>query len=178
MKDNKKAIKMIIYVSDLELYNKGVHEWVELDLMNQAEAKSKYNDFQEEREGHALFISDTSMTYNLEINELDNIDFIIDMADSFFSEWSEEQLNIFCDLVNEGAYEWTEAAKIVNNYDYTVIEHEGKWTEDEYVGRYYAEECLNIPEHIKPYFDYKAYGRDILIASENITNEDYTIIIH
>ena len=118
------------------------------------------------------------MTYNLGINELDNIDFILYMADIYFSEWSEDQLNVFCDLVNEGAYEWTTAAEIVNSYDYTVIGHEGRGSEDEKVGRYYAEDCLNIPDYIKPYFDYEKYGRDILIESESITTEDYTIIIH
>ncbi len=178
MENNKNNIEMIIYVSDLALYNEGINELVELDLMNPTEAKSKYEDFQKEREEHALFISETSMTYNLGINEFDNIDFIIYMADAFFSEWSEEQLNVFCELVNEGDYEWTEAAKIVNNYDYTIITHEGKGTEDEYVGRYYVEECLDIPDYIKLYFDYASYGRDILIESENITNEDYIIIIH
>ena len=168
---------MIIYVSDLALYNQGINEWIELDLMNPAQAKSEYDEFQKEREGHGLFISDTSMTYNLGINEFDNIDFIIYMADSFFSEWSEEQLNVFCDLVNEGGYEWTEAGKIVNNYDYTIIELEERGKEEESVGEYYAD-YLDIPENIKAYFDYASYGRDILLETENITNEDYTIIIH
>ena len=46
---------------------------------------------------------------------------------------------------------------------------EGRGTEDECVGRYYAGECLNIPDYIiKPYFDYGAYG-NILIESESIT---------
>ena len=177
MKDNKKAIEMIIYVSDLTLYKHGINEWIELDLMNTAEAKSKYNAFKKEREEHELFISDTSMTYNLGINELDNIDYILYIADIFFSNWSDEQLSVFCDVVNEGAYEWTRATKIVNNYDYIVIEHEEWGNEEECVGKYYAD-YLGIPENIEPYFDYERYGRDILIESEHITNEDYTIIIY
>ena len=177
MENSKNSIKMIIYVSDLALYNRGVNEWIELDLMNPAQAKSKYDDFQKEREEHALFISDTSMTYNLGINELDNIDFILYMSDIFFSNWSEEQLNVFSDLVNEGAYEWTEAAEKVNNYDYALIEIGDCKSDEEAVGRYYAE-CLDIPNCIEPYFDYERYGRDILIEAENITNEDYTIIIY
>ena len=173
----KNNIEMLIYVSDLKLYKRGINEWIELDLMNPAQAKSKYDDFQKEREEHALFISDTSMTYNLGINELDNIDFILYMADIFFSNWSEEQLSVFSDLVNEGDYEWTKAAEIVNNYDYTRIEHEELGKEEECVGQYYAE-YLDIPNNIEQYFDYARYGRDILLKTENITNEDYTIIIH
>ena len=176
MKNNNNKIEMLIYVSDLALYKKGINKWIELDLMNPAQAKSKYDDFQKECEEHALFISDSSMTYELGINELDNIDFIIYMADIFFSNWSEEQLSVFSDLVKEGPYDWETASKIVNNYDYTKIEHEERGEEAKCVGQYYAE-CFDIPENIKPYVDYVAYGRDILTETENITNEDYTIII-
>ena len=39
--------------------------------------------------------------------------------------------------------------------------------DDEELGYYYAEEycCIDIPEHIQPYFDYEAYGRDIRLES-------------
>ena len=177
MENNKKTIEMFIYVSDLALYNRGIYEWIGLDLMNPAQAKSKYDDFQKEREEHALFISNTSMTYNLGINEFDNIDFILYMADIFFSNWSEEQLSVFSDLVNEGDYEWEKSAEIVNNNDYALIEIGDCESDEKAVGRYYAE-YLAIPENIKPYFDYERYGRNILIGTESITNEDYTIIIH
>ena len=176
MENNKNKIEMLIYVSDLDLYKKGINKWIELDLMNPELAKSKYDDFQKECEEHALFISDTSMTYELGISELDNIDFIIYMADIFFSNWSEEQLSVFSDLVAEGNYDWEKTAKIVNNYDYTKIEHEERGEEEKCVGQYYAD-YLDIPENLKQYFDYVAYGRDILTETENITNEDYTIII-
>ena len=170
-------IEMIIYVSDLALYNRGINEWIELDLMNPTQAKSKYDDFQKEREEHALFISDTSRTYNLGINEFDNIDFILYMADIFFSNWSEEQLSVFSDLVNEGDYEWEKSAEIVNNYDYALIEIGDCKSDEKAVGRYYAE-CLAIPENIKPYFDYESYGRNILEENDNVTTDDYVIIVY
>ena len=39
--------------------------------------------------------------------------------------------------------------------------------DDEDLGYYYAEEycSINIPEHIQPYFNYEAYGRDIRLES-------------
>ncbi len=39
--------------------------------------------------------------------------------------------------------------------------------EDEDLGYYYAEECccIEIPEHLRSYFDYEAYGRDIRLES-------------
>lgn len=177
MKANKNNVKMIIYVSDLALYNRGVNERVELDLMKPAEARSKYDDFQKEREEHALFISDTLMTYNLGINELDNIDYILYIADIFFSTWSEEQIKVFSDLVTETAFTWDYAINKVTNYDYALIEIGDCKSDEEAVGRYYAE-YLDIPNHIEPFFDYEQYGRHILEENDNVTNDDYVIIVY
>ena len=40
-------------------------------------------------------------------------------------------------------------------------------TDDEELGYYYAEEycCIDIPEHIQPYFDYEKFGRDVRLQS-------------
>ncbi len=42
--------------------------------------------------------------------------------------------------------------------------------DDEDLGYYYADECccIDIPEHIRTYFDYEAYGRDIRLESSLI----------
>ena len=42
--------------------------------------------------------------------------------------------------------------------------------DDEALGYYYADECccIDIPEHIRTYFDYEAYGRDIRLESSLI----------
>ncbi len=39
--------------------------------------------------------------------------------------------------------------------------------DDEDLGYYYADEycSIDIPEHVQPYFDYEAYGRDIRLES-------------
>ena len=39
--------------------------------------------------------------------------------------------------------------------------------DDEELGYYYAEEycCIDIPEHIQPYFDYEKFGRDVRLQS-------------
>lgn len=171
MKNNKKSIEMIICVRDVNNFN----AWVELDLMNTAEAKSKYDDFKKEREEHTLFISDTYMRYDLGINEFDNIDFLLQMSEKYFSKWSEEQIEVFSELIIE--FGWYEVADKVNNYDYMLIKHKGKGTEEEAVGRYYAE-YLDIPKHIEQFFDYERYGRNILEENENVTNDDYVIIIY
>ena len=56
MKDNKNSIEMIIYVSNFNKDNKGTNERVKLDLMNPAEAKSKYEAFQKEMQSHQIGI--------------------------------------------------------------------------------------------------------------------------
>ena len=130
MKDNKNSIEMVIYVSDLALYNRGVNEWIELDLMTPMKAKSKYDAIKKENEGHEFFISDTSMMYDLGINEFDNIDFILYMADIFFSNWSEEQIMVFSDLIAEADFSWEYGAKKVNDYAYMIIKT-GAYESDE-----------------------------------------------
>lgn len=177
MEDNKNSIEMIIYVSDLTKYNRGTHAWVELDLMNTKETKRKYDAFKKEHEGDELVISDTSMTYNLRINELDNIDFLIKMSEKYFSNWSEEQIMVFSDLINELKWDWDEASDKVNNYDYALIEIGDYKSDEEAVGYYYAD-YLNIPDFIESYFDYERYGRDILLKTDSITIDDYVIIVY
>lgn len=178
MKDNKNSIEMIIYVSDLTKYNKGINDWIELDLRNPTEAKSKYEDFKKANEEHEFFISDTSMTYNLGINELDNIDFILEMAETYFSNWSEDQIEVFSDLIAEfDDYDWDYIAEKVNDYDYVIIEIGNCESDEKAVGRYYAE-YLNMPDSIESYFDYERYGRDILIGVDNVTTDDYVIIVY
>lgn len=179
MEDNKNSIEMIIFVSDLTKYNQGINEWIELDLMNPTEAKRKYEDFQKANEGHEFFISDTSMTYGLGVNEYDNIDFLLELADNYFIRWSEEQIMVFSDLINELEWDWDDASDKVNNYDYTLIEIDDDDCEsaEEAVGRYYAE-SLNIPDYIEPYFDYESYGMDILIEVANVITDDYVIIVY
>lgn len=50
--------------------------------------------------------------------------------------------------------------------------------DDEALGYYFAEEvdCLEIPENIRNYFDYEAYGRDIRLSG-NITYTSFGCLI-
>lgn len=173
----KNSIEMIIYVSDLTKYNRGTHDWVELDLMKPTETKRKYDAFKKEHEGDALVISDTSMTYPLGVNKLDNIDFLLKLAENYFSNWNEEQIMVFSDLINELDWDWDDASDKVNNYDYSLIEIGDCKSDEEAVGYYYAD-CLNIPDYIESYFNYEEYGRDILLETNNVTNDDYVIIVY
>lgn len=177
MEDNKNSIEMIIYVSDLTKYKKGIHKWIELDLMKPTQAKSKFDAFKKEHEGNKLVISDTSMTYPLRVNKLDNIDFLLELADNYFDNWSEEQIMVFSYLINELEWDWDDASDKVNNYDYALIEIGDYKSDEEAVGYYYAD-CLNIPDYIESYFDYESYGRDILLETDNVTTDDYVIIVY
>ena len=50
--------------------------------------------------------------------------------------------------------------------------------DDEALGYYYADECccIDIPEHIRSYFDFESYGRDIRLES-NIIYTTYGCVI-
>lgn len=177
MKNNKNNNEMIIYVSSLKKYKKGINEWVELDLMNPEDAKNKFDDFKKENEGHEFIISDTSMEYDLGVNELDNIDFILELAEEYFRNWSEEQMMVFANLINKLDFDWEAGAKKVKDYEYALIEIDFCETDERAVGKYYAE-YLDIPDNIEPYFDYEKYGRDIIEQENSITTDDYVIIVY
>ena len=171
----KNNIEMVIYVRSLGHCSKEVNECVKLDLMNPTEANRKYSAFQKKRKEHGMFISNTSMTYDLGINELDSIEWLLDWADKYLQNWDEEQLEVFSELIHE--YDWTYASDTVSHYDYKIIEIGDCASEEEAVGRYYSE-CLDIPDHIKRYFDYERYGRNILEERDNVTTDDYVIIVY
>ena len=177
MKDNKNNIEMIIYVSDLTLYRKGINELIELDLMNPAESKSKYEDFKKANEGHKFFISDTSMQYELGVSEFDSIEWLLEWAEEYLQGWSEEQIMIFSDIIYELDWDWDDASEKVKNYDYVLIEIGDCETDEECVGRYYAE-CLDIPNSIVQYFDYVSYGRNILEENDSVTTDEYVLIVY
>ena len=168
----KNNIEMVIYVSDLEHYSKGINECVELDLMNPEEAKSKY----EAHEGNKFFISDTSMTYDLGIGELDSIEWILDWAEEYLQNWNEEQIKVFSKLINE--FDWEYASDKVSDYDYVIIEIGDCKSDGEAVGRYFCTEYLHIPPE-KDYIDYEAYGRYILLIKRDyVTTDDSVIIVY
>lgn len=160
-----------IYYTNLGLYNEGMlsGEWVELPATDEeieaVKARTGYDETHEE-----YFITDYETDVDgLKIGEYDNID----------------ELNELAEVIDENDAEAVEAL-IYFGYDTAdeIREHiddvcyittpSGFESDEEAVGYYYAEECggLNIPDNIKSYFDYEAYGRDIMLEGQFYTAEN------
>ena len=81
------------------------------------------------------------------------------------SELNESELDIFSAAVSAGEHTASvgDLINLVHNIDCYDF-HRGV-TDDETLGHIYVEdmELLDVPEHILPYFDFEAYGRDARI---------------
>ena len=51
--------------------------------------------------------------------------------------------------------------------------------DDEDLGYYYVEEygCIDIPENIRPYFDFESYGRDVRLSGNNCLFTSYGFLL-
>ena len=171
MEENKNTIEMLIFVSD----STNCSEWVKLDLMKPTQAKSKYDEFKKEHDGHKFLISCTAMAHYLKLEDCTSIEWLLDWAEEYLQNWNEEQIIAFSDLIT--AFDWDVASDKVKYYDYRLIKTSDWDSDEEAVGRYYAE-YLAIPEYIKPYFDYERYGRKTLQKFASVTTDDYVIIVY
>ena len=164
--------KMVVYLSNLGRYNEGVLQGRWLKLPASKEALEKVldeigiNEMYEE-----YFITDSEsdiIGINNVINEFSNIQKLNELAEclELLSEDEERKLEAILEYEScSSATELIEIIEDMENYDLL----DGIDTE-EALGYYYADElcCINIPENIKCYFDYEAYGRDIRLEGNGI----------
>ena len=161
---------MKIFITNLGMYNEGylVGKWVKLpvseDKLDEVLKAIGINEYYEE-----FFISDFENERIIGLSEV-------------VSEYSSVQaLNKLAQRLEELSDDETDKLGAVLEYEACrsvsdVLELIDKLDEfdlltdvndDEALGYYYAEEycCIDIPEHIQPYFDYEAYGRNIRLES-------------
>ena len=164
--------KMVVYLSNLGRYNEGVLQGRWLKLPASKEALEKVldeigiNEMYEE-----YFITDSEsdiIGINNVINEFSNIQKLNELAEclELLSEDEERKLEAILEYEScSSATELIEIIEDMENYDLL----DGIDTE-EALGYYYADElcCIYIPENIKCYFDYEAYGRDIRLEGNGI----------
>ena len=169
-----------IYLTNLGKYNEGflIGEWVELPVSDEeltavferigiSDKPDAYGRYYEE-----YFITDYETDIEgLKIGEYENISRLNEIAEQL-EDVDEEQFaaayNYACNL--------EEALDILDDVMYVTTPD--RWeSEEEAVGYYYAKECgcLNIPEEIENYFDFEAYGRDIMLNGSFYTAESGAI---
>lgn len=162
-----------IYITNLGKYNEGylIGEWVSLPVSNEElEAVKTRIGINEQYE--EMFITDYETDINgYKVGEYDDIETLNRIA-----ELAEDDPNRVAALLYFGYDDPDQIADNIENVAYCT-EPEGGESDDFAIGYYYAKElgCLDIPDDLEPYFDFEAYGRDIMLEGSFYTAESGAI---
>lgn len=149
-----------IYLTNLGKYNEGelVGEWVSLPASNE-EIKSTLDSIGINEEYEEWFITDYENDFGYEVGEYDNLDDLNEKAASL-EALTEDEREIVNALLSYG-YDLEE---IENLWDDLYIFHDCNNMAD--VAEQYADETGlldSMPENLRYYFDFEAFGRDMEI---------------
>jgi len=159
-----------IYLTNLGKYNEGIlqGEWLDLpatdDEIEACKERIGIDDRYEE-----WFITDYETdVHGLTVDEYDNLNDLNDLAEAIEEDPAAAEALIFFGY--DTAEEIAEGLKDV----IYITTLQGAEDEDTAIGYYFAEECGmldKVPDDIKRYFDYEAYGRDIRLNGSFYTTE-------
>lgn len=148
-----------IFITNLGKYNEGelVGEWVKLPVSEEElEAVFERIGINEEYEEHFITDYETDIT-GLKVGEYDNIEDLNELAETL-EDLDEYEREIVEAMISEG-YDLEEA---LEKKDDCMVYHDCNDMTD--VAEQYAEETGlldSIPENLRYYFDFEAYGRDM-----------------
>lgn len=145
-----------IYLTNLGKYNEGIlsGEWLELPATSEeVEAVKNRTGYDETHEEY--FITDYESNIDLTIGEFDDIDELNELAELIEQDPEAVEALLY--------FGYDTPEEIRENIDRVLYICEEGYNEDYEIGYAFAEELgyIDIPENIKSYFDYEAYGRDI-----------------
>ena len=160
---------MKIYLTNLGRYNEGylVGKWVKLpvceEVLDKVLKEIGINEYYEE-----YFITDYEndiVGIGDVISEYSSVQALNELAQRLEDLSGDEADKLGAVLEYEACGSVSEVLELLDKLDEFDLLTDV--TDDEELGYYYAEEycCIDIPEHIQPYFDYEAYGRDIRLES-------------
>ena len=171
-----------IFITNLGRYNEGylMGEWVKLpvpaDKLDEVLARIGINGEYEE-----YFITDYEAPFaNLNLSEYASIAELNEFARRLdeVEEWDNDKLCAVLEMESP-----TGISGILD-----IIEHLDDFElligveDDQGLGEYYAEELCTlsaVPEHLRTYFDYEAYGRDIRLEGNGcFTSYGFVVDIH
>lgn len=169
-----------IYLTNLGKYNEGflIGEWLELPATDKEIAdvleRIGVSDEPDENGNYyeEYFITDYETDVDgLRIGEYDNLDDLNDLAEVLDGNEEAAAALIY--------YGYDTAEEIRDNLDNVIyICKCGMFeTEESAIGWYYAKELgsLDIPENVEPYFDFEAYGSDIMLEGNFYVTENHEI---
>lgn len=164
-------MSMKIFLTNLGKYNEGylIGKWVKLPIPTD-KLKEVLDEIGINEEYEEYFITDYETTFSgmREAIEYTSIVALNELAEAIeeLSEYEREKLEavLECELCRS-IQDVRAALDSLDDYDLI----DGIY-DDEQLGYYYAEEfgCIDIPQHLRNYFNYEAYGRDIRLEG-NIT---------
>ena len=160
---------MKIYLTNLGRYNEGylVGKWVKLpvceEVLDKVLKEIGINEYYEE-----YFITDYEndiVGIGDVISEYSSVQALNELAQRLEGLSDDEADKLRAMLEYEACRSVSDVLELLDKLDEFDLLTDV--TDDEELGYYYAEEycCIDIPEHIQPYFDYEAYGRDIRLES-------------
>ena len=160
---------MKIYLTNLGRYNEGylVGKWVKLpvceEVLDKVLKEIGIDEYYEEYfitdyENEIIGIGDV-------ISEYSSVQALNELAQRLEDLSDDEANKLGAVLEYEACRSVSEVLELLDKLDEFDLLTDV--TDDEELGYYYAEEycSIDIPEHIQPYFDYEAYGRDIRLES-------------
>ena len=153
-----------IFLTNLGRYNEGIlmGEWVKLpvpaDKLDEVLERIGINGEYEE-----YFITDYEASFvNLNLSEYTSIEALNGFAERLDELESREVEKLAAVLEYESVSSITDIMDIIDHLDDFDILADVE--DDEGLGRYYADELCTldaVPAHLRSYFDYESYGRDI-----------------
>ncbi len=156
---------MKVYVANLGKYNEGylIGQWVQLpiddDKLDEALKTIGINEYYEE---YGIFdFEDEIIDLHNVVSEYSSIKALNELAQRIenLSEYEVDKFSAVLEYVAcRSVSDVIELIEQLDEFDLLT-----NVDDDEGLGYYYAEECccIDIPEQLKNYFDYEAYGRDI-----------------
>ena len=160
---------MKIFITNLGRYNEGylVGKWVKLpvceDVLDKVLKEIGINEYYEEYfitdyENEIIGIGDV-------ISEYSSVQALNELAQRLDDLSANDADKLGAVLEYEACTSVSDVLELLDELDSFDLLTDVN--DDEDLGYYYAEEycSIDIPEHIQPYFDYEAYGRDIRLES-------------
>ena len=153
------------YVTNLGLYNEGIlcGEWVTFPITEE-EQEALFDRIKIDEEHEEIFITDYETDIGIKIGEYTSIERLNEIAEQL-DDLDDYKFEIVSALVGNG-YELEDA---INKVDDCRIYYECYSMTD--VAEQYADEVGlldSIPENLRYYFDFEAFGRDMGIEGEFI----------
>ena len=157
-----------IYLTNLGKYNEGelIGEWVDLpatdDELEEVKTRIGISDEPDENGMYyeEYFITDYENDYGYKVDEYESLDDLNEIAEQL-EDLDEEQKEAVAVYTEQYGGDINEAVKTVTNGDYSIYYNCGDMADVAYE---VVQECGyldQMPENLRNYFDYEAFGRDL-----------------